>query len=191
MVDAVGKSVSPPGGLECEVGLLYRMHAQGLYRYAGLLNPDGGAAQDALQEAFLRYCKARSQGRTITNPKAWLFRVLRNLSLDAVKASGARPEVALDRVPERCARGADPESAYHRAELLAQARAALAPRELECIRLRAEGMPYEEIAEVLEISIGTVSALVTRAHKKLQGVLASEGRTAHFRLMPQGSPYAP
>jgi DNA-directed RNA polymerase specialized sigma24 family protein len=48
---------------------------------------------------------------------------------------------------------------------------ALAPRELECVRLRAEGLSYDEIAEVLDLRQGTVGATLARAHKKVRRAL--------------------
>jgi RNA polymerase sigma-70 factor (ECF subfamily) len=47
----------------------------------------------------------------------------------------------------------------------------LAPRELDCVRLRVEGLNYDEIAEVLNMRQGTVGATLARAHKKIRRVL--------------------
>jgi DNA-directed RNA polymerase specialized sigma24 family protein len=50
----------------------------------------------------------------------------------------------------------------------------LAPRELECVRLRAEGLNDAEIAEVLSIRSGTVGALLSRALGKCRALLDRE-----------------
>jgi DNA-binding NarL/FixJ family response regulator len=44
----------------------------------------------------------------------------------------------------------------------------LSPREMECLRLRADGLQYHEIADVLGVREGTVSAMLSRVHKKLR-----------------------
>jgi DNA-directed RNA polymerase specialized sigma24 family protein len=44
----------------------------------------------------------------------------------------------------------------------------LSPREIEAIRLRTEGLRYEEIASVLGLQAGTVGALLARAHGKIR-----------------------
>lgn len=147
---------------------MYREYAPGLYRYAGMLAPDAAAAQDALQETFLRYFVSRSEGKAIDNPKAWLYRVLRNYLMGSARAAGARLEVAMDPVPDTGDHSGDPESAYFLADFIRRAQDTLAPREMECVRLRHEGLNYEEIADTLEIRPGTVGALLARAYKKIR-----------------------
>lgn len=60
-----------------------------------------------------------------------------------------------------------PESAVQQSEIDRELRL-LAPRELECVRLRIEGMRYDEIAAALDIRPGTVGALLARAVTKLR-----------------------
>lgn len=150
---------------------LYTLHAPGLLRYAYSMINDTGTAQDALQEIFLRYFVARSEGRQFMDPKAWLYRVLRNHLLDILKSSNMKNEIAIDRIEEPPDGWNDPERRYHRAEMARNLARALAPRELECVRLRAEGLSYDEIAEVLDLRQGTVGATLARAHKKVRRAL--------------------
>ena len=117
---------------------------------------DTGGAQDALQEIFLRYFVARSEGQQFVDPKAWLFRVLRNHLLDTLKSSSMKNEIAIDKIDEPHDGSNDPERHYHRAEMARDLARVLAPRELECVRLRAEGLSYDEIAQVLDLRQGTV-----------------------------------
>ena len=93
--DGVGLTAS--GKIDQEVIDHYAHHGPSLLRYAIAIAGDGGHAQDALQETFLRYFVARSEDRQIANPKAWLFRVLRNYILDTLKAPHRRNEVAIER----------------------------------------------------------------------------------------------
>jgi DNA-binding CsgD family transcriptional regulator len=49
----------------------------------------------------------------------------------------------------------------------------LSPREMECVRLRAENLRYEEIAVVLGLHAGTVGALLARAHGKIRKAVSA------------------
>ena len=163
--------------MEQEMSALYKLHAPGLLRYAFNMINDTGGAQDALQEIFLRYFMARSEGQQFADPKAWLYRVLRNHLLDTLKSSSVKNEIAIDKIEDPADDCSDPERRYHRAEMARDLARVLAPRELECVRLRAEGLSYEEIAQVLDLRQGTVGATLARAHKKVRRALgyAEEG----------------
>jgi RNA polymerase sigma-70 factor, ECF subfamily len=167
--DCVGPAFS--GKIDQEVIALYECHGPSLLRYAIAITGEGDHAQDALQEAFLRYFIARNEGRHITHPRAWLFRVLRNYILDALKAPHRRSEVAIERARNSPESAANPEQQYHHGEMARELSKLLAPRELDCVRLRVEGLNYDEIAEVLNMRQGTVGATLARAHKKIRRVL--------------------
>jgi RNA polymerase sigma-70 factor (ECF subfamily) len=181
---------TPDEPLQHELALLYKQHAAGLFRYAIWRTRDSGYAQDAVQEVFLRYFIARSEGQRVANITAWLFRVLRNHVIDGMRAADVRAEVDIDSIREPADRRQDFEAQFHNREVLRRLSAALAPRELECMRLRAEGLRYEEIAQVLSVRSGTVGALLARADCKI--------RKYFQRTMPKlkpseavETPYAP
>ncbi len=160
--------------VEQEVRDLYLSEAAGLLRLAVSVSGSTEAAQDAVQEAFLRFFVARTAGQDIRNPKAWLFRVLRNHLLDQKKA-GSHREVGLESLMNAPGPGRDPEAAYGRTEALRSAlRASLTPREIECVELRNSGLRYDEIATVLKLQSGTVGALLTRAHKKIRAAAVDD-----------------
>jgi len=96
--------------IERDVVRLYGEYSEGMFRYAFLLLANREAAQDALQEAFLRYFVARSGNRSIERPRAWLFRVLRNYLLDQLKALSLRKEVDLAQMRNYPDLRQDPES---------------------------------------------------------------------------------
>lgn len=161
-------TTAPLNELEQELAALYSAHAPGLLRYAFTLVNDTGAAQDAIQEIFLRYFVARSEGRQFADPRAWLFRVLRNHLLDALKSFCVKNEIALDGIEDSPDSRNDPEKHYHRTEMAREIAKLLAPRELECVRLRAEGLSYDEIAGIMDLCQGTVGATLARAHQKMR-----------------------
>lgn len=155
-----------------EITRLYGEYAPSLFRYARTLSSMPAVAEDAVQETFLRYFLARSGGVCIDNPRRWLFRVLRNHLLDEIKSCANRNTVRLDSVAHSFSTVLGVESQYRPAEVLRALAAALSPRELECMRLRAEGLRYGEIAELLGIRTGTVGAILARAHVKSRNFAA-------------------
>ena len=157
--------------MEFEMAALYTSQAPGLLRYAFSFINDPSGAQDALQEIFLRYFVARTEGRQFDDPKAWLFRVLRNHLLDTLKSSSVKNEIAIEGIKDPPDGRDDPERRYHRTEMARDLTRLLAPRELECVRLRAEGLKYEEIADILDLRQGTVGATLARAHRKIRRAL--------------------
>ena len=72
--------------------------------------------------------------------------------------------------PER-----DQEALVSRQERALEIQKKLTCRELECLRLRAEGLSYAEIGSVLGIRCGTVGALLARLHDKLRWPPGREG----------------
>lgn len=156
---------------------LYEAAFEGLFRYALAAARDRQLAEDAVQECFLRYFLARTERQSIPNGKAWLYRVLRNLLCDLQKGTGARYSVGIEAALNQADRRQDPESDCRVAELSKNLSSMLTAREMECLRLRTEGLHYKEIAEALAIRQGTVGVLLGRAVRKLQKLLSPE-RTA-------------
>ena len=164
-----------------EVAQAYEEYATGLLRYALATIRNREAAQDAVQEVFLRYFVSRSQGQMIQAPKAWLYRVLRNYLLDCLKSCSVTRETGMDDADLVIDEKQDPEASYHHRELERQVWALLAPRELECLRLRNDGFGYEEIAGILAVRSGTVAALLSRGQKKIRKALHEPAQAASAR----------
>jgi RNA polymerase sigma factor (sigma-70 family) len=169
-------AIRPESDLELEVAQVYTEYATGLLRYAVVTMRNREAAQDAVQEAFLRYFIARSHGQRIQAPRAWLYRVLRNYILDALRSCSAKREIGMHEMRQVIDARQDPEVSYHHRELARRVCTLLAPRELECLRLRNEGFGYEEIAGILSLSAGTVAALLSRGQKKIRKALDHPAR---------------
>lgn len=175
--------------LESEILKLYDLYSSSLLGYATTLIRDGEIARDAVQEAFLRCSLMLHTGRTISSPRAWLFRVLRNYLLDLMKASHTRNEIGMDPVPEVLDDSWNPERQYASTEMSRRLRSALTLREYECLRLRNEGLRYTEIAEVLSIRPGTVATLLSRCSVKAQELMGPANAGGAAELTAAG-PYA-
>lgn len=167
-----GEGTSPGGEVETEVVQLYGDCCACLYRYGLTLTPDRELVQDAIQECFLRYFLVRKAGQCIENPKAWMFRVLRNQVLDVLKRADCRRKASLDEVAGMADRHQDFENGLRNVDLTRSLTTCLTDHEAECLGLRVEGLSYIEIASALGVQQGTVGVLLGRARKKVRAVLA-------------------
>jgi len=126
-------------------------------------------AEDAVQRAFLHvFVKARTY-RDAWPGRAWLYRVVTNVCVDALRKRRAEP--VADVVAERVAA---PARSFERLDLTA-AIARLPPEARTILVLRyAEDLPYDEIARVRGISINTVKTQLRRATNALRRRLVEE-----------------
>jgi RNA polymerase sigma-70 factor (ECF subfamily) len=158
----------PALAVEREVLQLYEDCSRGLLRYATALCRRPDIAQEAVQEAFLRYYVFRLRGQIHHGGITWLYKTARNWILDNFNQHFSKNSVDVAEALEVADWRQNPALEYERAELARRALDVLAPRELQCFRLRAEGLKYREIAEILEVEPGTVGALLARALRKIR-----------------------
>ncbi len=140
------------------------------------LTGDRDEAMDITQEAYLRLHErwaSRDPGRA---PVAWLYAVIRNLAIDHLRRRARRPEAGLDQSllaspqagPE--ARAAQNEVAGRLWEAIAK----LPPEQREILLLRDwHGLDYGQIAELLGLSLGTVSSRLHHAREKVREQMRS------------------
>ena len=151
---------------------LFEQQRLSVYRYLVSLGLRPQIAGEIAQDSFLRlYRHLRSNGRS-ENLRGWVFRVAHNLAMNELKRAGSSdvepPESEIDP-------GGDPEQALLRKERMRRMQSAirtLPRRQQECLHLRAEGLRYREIAQVLGIGISSVAESVQRA-------LVALARTCH------------
>jgi RNA polymerase sigma-70 factor, ECF subfamily len=145
---------------------LYERHAREVYQYALVLLANPTDAEDVTQTTFLNAYRAFQRGERPRKPHNWLIAITHNVCRMRWRQAGARPrEVALDEAPEPVAN--EPERPNVDEVLTALAglsfnqRAALVMRELE-------GRSYQEISDVLGVSVSAVEALLFRARRSLR-----------------------
>ncbi len=150
-------------------------------RHAGLVHaalrahmPAGEAADDLVQETFLR---AFRNFRTLREPgsfPAWLCGIARRVAVDALRRRGRRPAVALDAAGEPAApEGPAPDPDGSPAAILSREIDALPePLRLTVILHYRNGMAYAEIARALGLSRAAVNARLARAREILRRKLA-------------------
>lgn len=151
-----------------EVTVLFDRFRDPLLRYLsgfGLTIADG---EEVIQEVFLSLFQNLQRGRWNENPAGWLFRVAHNLGLKRRYRTGRDIERALGEGPEDLARDPGPSPEDQLIASRAQRRVlavmrALSEQDRRCLSLRAEGLRYREIAQVLDMSLGAVSSSLARS----------------------------
>ncbi len=154
---------------EVEIIDLFGEMRSPLLRYLltfGITAQDG---EEIIQEAFLALFQHLVRGKSRANLPGWLFRVCHNLALKHLERLRGRHEAINaegDCVERRADSALNPEQqlaeTQRRNKLQAVLRA-LPDQDRYCICLRAEGLRYREIAEILGMSLGSVSISLTRS----------------------------
>lgn len=155
--------------LERAVSQLYGAMRAPVCRYVRSTVRDAAAAEDITQETFLRLYRHAREGHRVREVRSWVFRVAHNLAIDRMRAASHLPldDDAAERFPAPALNAEQEMLAAERRVGLAAAIESLSPRERHCIELRAEGLVYREIAEVLGIRISSVVTFLARAIRKL------------------------
>ncbi len=148
-----------------------------LYNFACWLAPDRAAAEDLVQETYLKACKGFASFQQGTNFRAWIYRILRNTFLTT--QAGLKSMASLDsedEAPIEPETADTPESILmvtRQQERIQAALEALPVHYREIVLLcDLEEMSYQEISQALGIPMGTVMSRLSRARKAMRTLLA-------------------
>ena len=157
-----------------------------LYRLAWRMLGNEEEARDIVQEAFLRVFRALETYDQSRRFSTWILRITTNLCIDRYRRrkmkllsidvddeeEDRRPLVLVDQ-------GRTPEGEHGRtslAETIGTLMDQLPPIYRAILHMRyKQGLAYEEIAETLEIPLGTVKARLHRAHRQMKELLEQAG----------------
>jgi len=148
---------------------LYESYAPQVHRFALFLCGNSSLAEDITSETFVRAWTARGKIQEAT-VKAYLFTIARNLYRDHLRRNRRNTELE-ESIPD-CSPALATRT-EHKAELAAVMAALRQLPEVDraALLMRAqEEMPYEEIAQALQIPLTTVKVKVHRARLKLMQV---------------------
>lgn len=157
-------------------------HQRAVYGVCLRLLRDPSLAEDATQDAFIRAWNAIDSFKGgLVRP--WLLRIATNRTYDVLRAQSRRPAQSLDAQlfesePEwtsQAPSGEQPESFAARSELSAWLEDALAElpddQRLAIVLSDVQGYPYEDIAEVMNVAVGTVKSRISRGRSRLRDLL--------------------
>ncbi len=170
-----------------------------VYNVALRIMDDSAAASDATQEAFISAYKGLRNFRG-GSFKSWLLRTVTNACYDALRYAKRRPSTSLDALGEaqdgtaEDANGAgfdefvaseaeSPAAAAERAELRRAINAGLQQlppdQRIVFVLSDIQGMSYEEVADAMQSSLGTVKSRLSRARAKLRDYLLTQTELLH------------
>lgn len=154
-----------------------------LYRFALRLTGSAPEAEDVVQEVLERVWKSsEEQTESVRNWEAWCLTMTRNRSLDKLRTTAQRRVVPIDGVAERAADNTDTARATETQDMADQVRRfmqALPEKQRLVMHLRdVEEMSYEEITQVLDLSLDQVKVNLHRARKAIREKLLK--MDAHF-----------
>jgi len=165
---------------------LVQRHQRRAFAIAVGLVRDENDAREIVQEAFLRVFKSLKRFKGGSSFFTWLYRIVTNLAIDHMRKPARRetelfdnPQIAddADAFPFMSrVDGGNPSEAIRRreiAERIQQALDALPPYHRAVIIMReVEGMSYQQMAEAMEVSKGTIMSRLFHARQKLQRALS-------------------
>lgn len=157
---------------------LFERHHAALYRYCLRLVGDRHAAEDLVQDVFMKMLRYRKSFRNDAGFTPWMFRIARNACVDLLRSTPApSSETDPDEIASQDASAETQASDQQHAALVRRAIAALPLTQREALVLsRFEFKTYEEIAHVLGCSVGAVKVRVHRAIRQLR---------SEYRLLAQ------
>lgn len=154
-------------------GELACRYSQGVINIVYRICGDPDLAEDAAQEAFIRAWQNLPTYKQALSFRNWVYRIAINVALDELRRR--RPQIAIESV-ELTARQSGPEQIVEQQERSAQVQQALQSLPSQCraaLALREyENLSYREIAEVLNIPLGTVMSRLNYARTQLRRALA-------------------
>lgn len=162
---------------------IYHRYKDQVFNIAYRITGNTADAMDVVQETFSLLLRKIDGFQHSSRFSSWLYRIVVNLSIDSRRRERAKPErrqggpeLDIGEIDLADPHAAQPEhrlEANERADVVQAAIDQLSPKLRAIIVLRyLQGLSYEELAETVEISIGTVKSRLARAHIALERMLA-------------------
>lgn len=167
-------------GRTAALATLFERHHARLYRYCQRMTGNRAAAEDLVQDVFMKMLKYKATFKDDSEFVPWMFGIARNACLGHLRRSasdGSRANLVDSAAVEAIA---DDEPDHVQCELVRRALLELPAERREVLVLsRYEFKTYEEIAVALDCSVGAVKVRVHRAIKQLREIyLGMTGETA-------------
>ena len=163
---------------------LVERHKKKVYYLAYDITGDHHEAEDISQEVFVKVFRSLNTFRRDAKMSSWLYKITVNASIDSLRKKSSKPEASIDILERADVRDnpmgssidLDPERSAESLLLqkhISHALQKISPKERSVFVMRHyNDLKIREIAEILNISIGTVKALLFRAIKKLRKELS-------------------
>jgi RNA polymerase sigma-70 factor (ECF subfamily) len=172
------------------LGELFERHHRTVFDFLARMTGDRTAAEDLVQDVFVRILKYRASYRDEGSFETWMFRIVRNARADYFRTRRTASDVTDDGF-DAASPAPGPASILERDDEVERVRRALLliredRREL-IVLARYRGMKYEQIAELLDVDVGTIKVRMHRAMKELRDVFLrlAQGQPCDVKTRPR------
>jgi RNA polymerase sigma-70 factor (ECF subfamily) len=152
---------------------LYEEHAQALFAFLLNLTRNEEDTRDLLQELFIKLAKRPELLRHVREPRAYLLRLAHHAAIDMIRRRTTREKSAIQLAADAqpFASSDDPDTQFFR-ETLAEALMALPEEQRAVVHLKLwEDLTFEQIADLLGLSVNTAASRYRYALDKLRAAL--------------------
>jgi RNA polymerase sigma-70 factor (ECF subfamily) len=156
-----------------------------VYRYAFRLCGCSADAEDLAQQTFLVAHQKLQQLRDAAAARAWLLAVVRSCFLKSVRKPRPTPAADIGLLADEAAGGEGVVDAIDREELAAALDELPEEFRLALLMFYFEGLSYQQIAEQLQVPIGTVMSRLSRAKEHLRRRLSADDESERAVKTPQ------
>lgn len=145
-------------------------HLPVLRRFALSLSRDSDRADELVQDCVTRAIERIDQFQEGTNLRSWLFTILRNIHLDGVRRNQRGPGFSdLDDAPAASVSSLPSQLWHIEMQEFSNEFEKLPDTDKQVLLLVAvEGLSYAEVADTLDIAVGTVKSRLSRARSRLR-----------------------
>ncbi|MFB3855502.1 MAG: RNA polymerase sigma factor [Vicinamibacterales bacterium] len=165
-----------PTAREAAFDEIYAANGDAILRYLRRLTGSPHAAEELLQETFLKLHERPAGFEVLSNPRAWLFRVATNLASDRARNAQRAAEREQRWVQGRGAPVVRFDRRLEQQEAILRALTEIPPRMRQVLLLSAEGWTYREIASIAGIEAGYVGVLLQRGRAAFARAYEAEER---------------
>jgi RNA polymerase sigma factor (sigma-70 family) len=150
-------------------------YRKALLRYCRRLPLAEGRVEDVLQQALLQAWMALGRGAEVREPRAWLYRIVRNTAFNAMREGGGSADLILDDETPGLEPASEPDLGGGLAmrETFAEMAALPALQREVIVRTAVGGYSHEEVASALGLSDGAVRGLLYRARATLRTAMTA------------------
>lgn len=147
-----------------------------LFGYACALSPDIASAEDLYQDAVLRAMSARKVPEDPAAFRVWLFRLLRNLWIDRLRAAGRLPDLTQEEMLDAASEQTPEDTVVNRLAVRQAFMTLSKPHRDVLALVDIAGFSYAEAAEILDTPSGTIMSRVSRARSTLAKRLSEDDK---------------
>ena len=145
---------------------IYKRYAPGMRRFVAGMIKDRAKAEDIVQNIFMRLMTTRPAFENAAAFKNWLFVCARNEVISTLRSKWETQVEKVEVLPERVSEGILPDTTWSQLNSIL---AKMPPKRSEVFRMsKLEGLPVEEIAARMGISVRTVQKHLELASKEVR-----------------------